>query len=115
VLASLRAVEALKPVLARVVLARAWLPGALRAAEGPNGWGENRGRSETQGNVLASTGRRSSTSSSLSVQTLAPGSAPSFFEGAHAARHAVGGESNLLGEGSVSARMYGGVSRCLRH
>ena len=38
-LASLRAVEALKPVLALLPFARAWLPGALRAAEGPNGWG----------------------------------------------------------------------------
>jgi len=37
-LASLRAIEALKPVLPRVVLAHTWLPGALRAGEGPNGW-----------------------------------------------------------------------------
>ena len=38
-LALLRAVEALKPVLARVVLARTELLGALRAGEGSNGWG----------------------------------------------------------------------------
>ena len=42
-LASLRAVEALKPVLAHD--ARSPMAAlALRAGEGPNGWGENRGR-----------------------------------------------------------------------
>jgi len=39
VLALLRAAEALKPVLARVRLGRFGMPGALRAGEGPNGWG----------------------------------------------------------------------------
>ncbi len=37
VLALLRAAEALKPVLARVGLARFGVPGALGAGEGPNG------------------------------------------------------------------------------
>jgi|GEM_PF-340910 len=52
VLASLRTAEALKPVLPRVVLAHTWLPGALRAGEGPNGWGENRGHSHACGHGL---------------------------------------------------------------
>ena len=42
-LALLRAAEALKPVLARVMLGRFGMPGALRAGEGPNGWGADRG------------------------------------------------------------------------
>jgi len=42
VLASLRAIEALKPVLARDVCSHVAAL-ALRAGEGPNGWGENRG------------------------------------------------------------------------
>jgi len=61
VLALLRAAEALKPVLARVVLARTGLPGALRAGEGPNGCGaEKYGRKKehSQVNPIAKKQRR---------------------------------------------------------
>mgnify|MGYP007080175185 CR=1 FL=1 len=70
VLASLRAVEALKPVLARDAGSHVAAL-ALRAGEGPNGWGENRGRYETQANTFTPTLRRSLTSISLRAQIFA--------------------------------------------
>jgi|GEM_PF-1066355 len=84
VLASLRTAETLKPLLARNARSHV-APLPLRAGEGPNGWGENRGRLESQDNVFASTVRRSATSTSLRIPTLARVSAELLRRGARCA------------------------------
>jgi len=83
VLALLRAAEALKPVLARVMPGRFGMPGALRAGEGPNGWGaEEYGRKEksSQVNLRRSKDLRGGFFWRSCTGSISPGSAPSFLE-----------------------------------
>jgi len=96
VLALLRAVEALKLVLARVVLGRTGLPCALRAGEGPNGWGAERGLSDTQGNGFASSVRRRLTSGSLFAHILTRVGAELLRSGARCAPRCRRGEEVIL-------------------